>query len=69
MHRFLNLVYAWCISHLDPEAREQWDADLEAPLDPTSKAPPSEAQVESEGMAFMDLMKMAEGGLEGAAAG
>jgi hypothetical protein len=54
-HRFLNAVYAWCLNHIDPEKREEWDAMLEAPLD-GSRAKPTDAQIESEGADFMALM-------------
>lgn len=44
--------------NLPPEKREQWDADLTAPLpwEKASEVKPSEAQVEAEGAMFMAAM-------------
>lgn len=55
-HRFLNCVYAWCLLHIDLTKREEWEAMLAAPLNPSKKAKPSDAQVEAEGAGFMALM-------------
>lgn len=50
---FCNAVYAWCVRWMSAEDREKWDMMLTAPV-PGSK--PSEAEIESEGAAFMDLL-------------
>lgn len=52
-HRFFNAVQAWCLGRIDPEKREEWLMQLDAPLNPD--APPTEAQLEAEGQAFMSV--------------
>lgn len=56
--KFLNLVFAWCLTRIQPEQREEWIRDLEAPLPGQVQASP--AQVEQEGMDFMAAMQMHE---------
>jgi hypothetical protein len=65
IYRFLNCVYTWCIEHLDPSKREEWDTLLLAPL-PGREKEVSEVQVEQEGAAFMALM---QSGLQGISVG
>jgi hypothetical protein len=65
-YRFLNCVYTWCLARLDPEKREEWDAMLMAPLDPSKKAKPTDAQIEAEGADFMALMGQQMPGKAGA---
>jgi len=48
-------VYAWCVAHLEPEKREEWDAMLAAPL-PGQERRATPATVEAEGESFMALM-------------
>jgi hypothetical protein len=56
--KFLNAVYAWCVKFMQPEDREKWDIMLTAPLPGTEKKirPPSEAEVDAEGEAFLAAM-------------
>ena len=55
--RFCGLVYGWCVRNMDPDRREQFDADLAAPLPgQETKAHVSEMVAEIEGQAFMAAM-------------
>jgi hypothetical protein len=56
--KFTNAVYAWCVKYMTPEDREKWDMMLTAPLPGQEKRKPSEAEVEAEGAAFMQLLNM-----------
>lgn len=59
-HRFCNAVYAWCVQHMTPEKREEWDFMLNAPLPGHEQAAPTETVIEAEGEAFMAVMAMNE---------
>lgn len=54
-HRFLNMIYAWCVKHIDPEKREEWEFMLTSPL-PGRERQVTERDIEDEGAAFMALM-------------
>lgn len=56
--KFLNCIYAWCVERINPDYREQWEADLVAPLPGQEKKAASEAQVEQEGADFMATLAM-----------
>jgi hypothetical protein len=53
---FCNAVYAWCVRYMSPEDREKWDTLLNEPLPGQAKRPPTEAEIEAEGAAFMALL-------------
>lgn len=56
-HRFLNCVYAWTLSRLDPEKVEEWVMTLNDPFpgeQPTAEI--SSADAEAEGAGFMAAM-------------
>lgn len=57
-HRFLNLVFGWCVSGMTQEEREKWEMMLHAPLPGQERKPPTEAELEIEGQAFMNLLAM-----------
>jgi hypothetical protein len=59
-HRFLNCVYTWCLARIQPEKVEQWLYQLEQPI-PGREDKASDAQLESEGDAFMDMMNLTQG--------
>jgi len=54
----MNLVYGWCIDHIDPEKREEWDIMLHDPLPGREKAEPTPFQVEQEAADFMATLAM-----------
>jgi hypothetical protein len=56
--RFLNCVYAWCVERINPDKREEWEAQLNAPLpgEDTRVVVASEADIEREGAMFMAAM-------------
>jgi len=54
----MNLVFAWCVERIDPEKREQWEAQLVEPLPGQEKAPPTPFQAEDEAADFMATMAM-----------
>lgn len=56
VHRFLNLVYAWCVAHIDPEKREDWEYQMNAPI-PGRETQVSEATAEVEGEGFLAMMQ------------
>lgn len=37
--RFCNLVYAWCVKHIEPKKLEEWHVLLNEPLPWESEAP------------------------------
>lgn len=53
-HRFMNLVYSWCIERVDPDSLEEWLFDLDDLL-PWQDAT-SEAAVNAESESFMSMM-------------
>lgn len=57
-HRFMNLVFAWCVERIEPEKREQWEMMLTEPLPGMEKAAPTSIQAEDEGADFMAAMAM-----------
>lgn len=57
-HRFMNLVFAWCVERIEPEKREQWEMMLTEPLPGMETAPPTPIEAEQEGMDFMSTMAM-----------
>lgn len=54
--KFLDTVYVWAIKRLDPEKREQWEAEMDAPLPWQINKAPSQEQIEEEGQDFMNFM-------------
>ena len=60
-HRFLNIIYTWSISRIDPERREEWEAMLNDPL-PGEEAKPSDTDLEMDGDSFMSAMTLMTGG-------
>jgi hypothetical protein len=52
----MNCVYGWCVERVDPEKREQWEAELTAVLPGREKAKPTDRQLEQEGADFMAAM-------------
>lgn len=56
----MNLVYAWCVTNIEPEKREQWEMMLTEPLpgQVEVKAAPTPLQAEDEGADFMAAMAM-----------
>lgn len=59
-HQFLNYVYAWCLTQIDPEKREEWIRDLNEPFPGQEPTP---QQVEREMDDFTTVMGMLGGGL------
>lgn len=59
-HRFMNLVYGWCVQRIDPEKREEWESMLADPLpnQVTEKSAPTPFQAEDEGASFMATLAM-----------
>lgn len=57
-HRFLNLVYAWCIERIPSDKREEWEMQLTAALPGREKARPTPSVAEQEGADFMAAMAM-----------
>lgn len=60
--KFLNVIYRWALQRIDPEKREQWEFDLDAPL-PWEKADraPTQEQLEREGQDFLNFMQQVNG--------
>lgn len=54
----MNLVYGWCIAHIEPDKRVEWEAMLTEPLPGQEKAPPTPFQAEDEADAFMATLAM-----------
>jgi hypothetical protein len=56
----MNLVYGWCMAHIEHEKREEWDAMLREPLpnQKMAKAAPTPFQAEDEAADFMATMAM-----------
>lgn len=57
-HRFMNIVYGWCVERIDHEKRVEWDAMLREPLQGREAAPPTQFQAEDEAADFMATMAM-----------
>ncbi|MFL5861748.1 MAG: hypothetical protein ACJ780_13360 [Solirubrobacteraceae bacterium] len=57
-HRFMNLVFAWCVERIADDRREMWEADLRAPLPGREKTAPTTAEIAAEGDDFMATMAM-----------
>lgn len=57
-HRFMNLIYGWCVERVQPEKREEWEMMLETPLPGLEKAEPTPFQAEDEAADFMATMAM-----------
>jgi hypothetical protein len=56
-HRFLNLVFAWCVRRFHKqEDLEQWMFQLEQPLPGDEKKKPSQTDLQAESDSFMSLM-------------
>jgi hypothetical protein len=54
----MNCVYTWCLLHIDPQRREQWDTELNAALPGREKVAPTPFQEEQEAADFMATMAM-----------
>ena len=56
----MNLVFGWCMGHLEHEKREEWTAMLRDPLpgQKAAKAAPTPFQAEDEANDFMATMAM-----------
>jgi hypothetical protein len=54
----MNLVFGWCVAHIEPEKREQWEIMLSDPLPGQEKAPPTPFQAEDEAADFMSTLAM-----------
>lgn len=52
-HRFMNMVFAWCVERIEPDKREQWEMMLTEPLPGMEAAPATPFQAEQEGADFM----------------
>lgn len=57
-HRFMNLVFAWCVQRIAEDKREMWEVELRGPLPGREKAAPTMAEAEAEGDEFMATMAM-----------
>lgn len=57
-HRFLGLVYSWCIERVDPDKLDDWIAELNDLLDWQDST--SEAAVDLESQSFLAMQ--AKGG-------
>jgi hypothetical protein len=57
-HRFMNLVFAWCVERIEPDKREQWVMMLTEPLPGMEAAPPTPFQAEDEAADFMAALAM-----------
>lgn len=53
-HRFLNMVYAWCIERVEHDKLDEWLSDLNELL-PWQDVD-SEAAIEMESQSFLDMM-------------
>jgi hypothetical protein len=62
IQRFLNIVYTWAVKRIDPEKREQWEFDLDAPLPWSANQEPSQEQLDREGMDFLNFMNQVNAG-------
>lgn len=60
--KFINVIYAWAVPRIDPEKREQWEYDLDAPLPWAVNQEPSAEQAEREGQDFMSFMQQFNAG-------
>jgi hypothetical protein len=52
-HRFMNLIYGWCVERVQTEKREEWELMLSEPLPGQAKAAPTPLQVDQEAADFM----------------
>ena len=56
-HRFLNLVFAWCVRRFSDEQKfQEWLFHLEQPLPGDEKKKPSQTDLQAESDSFMALM-------------
>jgi hypothetical protein len=56
-HRFLNLVWTWCLEHLPADKKEEWLYQMSSPLPGQEKKKPSASEIDADGEAFIALMQ------------
>lgn len=55
-HRFLNFIYAWCLTRIPPEEVEEWIRVLNEPLPGKPRKKPTQTEIEDEGAGFMTAL-------------